>query len=101
MSGDGKEKVTLELPKVLLDWYRRIAESEGLELNEMIEQSLINDLQGRFNDTDEVAELMADQIVESGILVLLKTYGYEVGWLKSFAERLKAQGVEIKGLEGK
>jgi len=79
------EKLTLELPKPLVEWYRRIAASEGEDLENILECELAAALAGLMDLEEFIDNLWsADEIRQSGILEVFKKHPercIQVSWL--------------------
>jgi len=80
------EKVTLDLPKPLIEWYIKIADSEGRSLEETLEREMAAHLATIMENQEHMGKINLPPLIrESGILdVFSKHHGrcMPIDWLE-------------------
>ncbi len=77
-----KEKVTIELPSGILDWFERRAKDEKQLLAQLLEKELVDDAHADIIDPVVVAQVIGtDVLVNSGAHEELLEFGYKIDWM--------------------
>jgi len=76
------EETTLELPRSVIRWLRRLAERENASLESVLERRVIDMVAADLDNLAIVAEVLGyDRIVDMGLERDLTSLGYDLPWL--------------------
>jgi len=90
-----KEKVTVELPKGIADWFRLKAEFYRKTLEEQLAEELIEDCHADVSNIELVGEVVGFKVLtETGIDMDLYHLGKTVDWIKEWWDKAEKANEE-------